>query len=225
MDALTGLPSQAASATALTLGTRHEGELRRGHGVRNWYRVHLEGAALYEVTMTQVERNGKWLRWPTIYGVYRPSDEALPRTRSIGGSSHPGRLPVESAPARVRFKAPRVGEYRISVGDASGVSVSIGRGQPAEIYPYAIEIKEFTFPVGIETSGLDCSSLFTEASGSCSMTVGGTGKGRIEPDHRPGQLVGNPRGRTELPDRGQGRRGHLRRQRQRRDAPGSESSS
>ena len=44
VDALTGLPSQAASATALTLGTRHEGELRRGHGVRNWYRVHLEGA-------------------------------------------------------------------------------------------------------------------------------------------------------------------------------------
>ena len=108
--------------------------------------------------MTQVERNGKWLRWPTIYGVYRPSDEALPRTRSIGGSSHPGRLPVESAPARVRFKAPRTGEYRISVGDASGVFVSIGRGQPAEIYPYAIEIKEFTYPVGIETSGLDCTT-------------------------------------------------------------------
>ena len=98
VDALTGLPSQAASATALTLGTRHEGELRRGHGVRNWYRVNLAGAAVYEVTMTQVERNGKWLRFPTIYGVYRPSDEALPRTRSIGGSSHPGRLPVESAP-------------------------------------------------------------------------------------------------------------------------------
>ena len=124
---LTSLPSEAASATALTVGTAHEGALRRGEGVRDWYRVTLAAGTGYEVTMKQVVRNGKLLRWPTIYGVYNAAGEALPRTRSIGGSPNPSFVPIDSAAARVRFNAPSAGEYRISVGDASGVSVAIGR--------------------------------------------------------------------------------------------------
>ena len=91
---LTSLPSEAASATALTLGTPHEGALRRGHRVRDWYRATLKAGKNYGVIMTQIDRDDALLRWPTIYGVYNPSGDALPRTRSIGGSPHPGLIPV-----------------------------------------------------------------------------------------------------------------------------------
>ena len=136
---LTSLPPEAASATALTVGTEHEGALRRGEGVRDWYRATLEAGKDYGVSMTQVVRNGKLLRWPTIYGVYDPAGEALPRTRNIGGSSNPSFTPLDSAAAVVRFTPTTAGEHRISVGDASGVSVAIGDAY-LDVYPYAIMV-------------------------------------------------------------------------------------
>ena len=136
---LTSLPSGAASATALTVGTEHEGALRRGEGVRDWYRATLEAGKDYGVIMTQVVRDGKLLRWPTIYGVYDPAGDALPRTRSIGGSSNPRFTPLDSAAALVRFTPTTAGEHRIAVGEASGVSVAIGGGF-MDVYPYAIMV-------------------------------------------------------------------------------------
>ena len=188
MTELTSLPSGAASATALTVGTEHEGALRRGEGVRDWYRVTLAAGTGYEVTMTQVMRNGKLLRWPTIYGVYDPAGDALPRTRSIGGSSNPSFTPLDSAAARVRFNAPSAGEYRISVGDASGVSVAMG-GAFLDVYPYAIEVTT-ALPPGrpqslMATAGPGKVVLTWEAAAS----LGGARPARYEYRHAAGTSV------------------------------------
>ena len=123
-----------------------------------------------------------------LAAIYRGSADSLPRTRSIGGSSNPSFTPLDSAAARVRFNAPSAGEYRIAVGDASGVSVAIGDAHLV-VYPYAIEVTTVAPPERPQSLMATASNGKVVLTWKAPANLGGAPLARYEYRHAAGTSV------------------------------------